>query len=303
MKCLFLYNPVSGKGKITKKLDLILRTLEKKYDVVDFYATKAAGDMTRAAREAAGKYDAIVFSGGDGSFNEVVHGVADCAVRPELGYIPSGTVNDVAHSLGIPKRIKKALKIILTGKNELLDCMKINDRYAMYIVAAGAFTSATYTTPQSKKKQVGRIAYAVEGIRKNLAFEVFGVRLSNGRERVETQSVFVTLMNGRYVAGMRLNKEGSMTDGKIEAAVIQQRKHPNLLQKARAFLALANLFLFGYKVREKLITRMEGSRFEIEADESLVWNFDGEKGISGNVVVEVLPRAINMIVPGDGKNL
>lgn len=55
---------------------------------------------------------------------------------PEVGYIPSGTVNDVAHSLGIPKNLRRALKVITGGENVLLDCMKINDRYAMYIVAA-----------------------------------------------------------------------------------------------------------------------------------------------------------------------
>lgn len=58
--------------------------------------------------------------------------------------------------------------------------MKINDRYAMYIVAAGAFTSATYSTPQKLKRQVGRIAYGVEGIRKNMNFEVFDIDIAAG---------------------------------------------------------------------------------------------------------------------------
>ena len=303
MKCLFLYNPVSGRGKITEKLDYIVHTLQKKYDYVDSYATKAPGDMARAAAEAAEKYDALVFSGGDGSFNEVVRGIAGAEDPPELGYIPCGTVNDVAHTLGIPKRIKGALKVILTGDNALLDCMKVGERYAMYIVAAGAFTSATYTTPQASKQRVGRIAYGVEGLRKNMKFDVFDVCLDNGSRRERTDCVFVALLNGRYVAGMRLNKDGSMADGKIVAAVIRQCKKPNIFQRIRAFFALANLFLFGYKVREKQIVRMEGSRFEIEADPSVCWNFDGEKGICGNIVVEVLPKRINMLVPKGSKNL
>ena len=137
MRCVFIYNPVSGRGKIVKKLSYIVSRLQEKYDTVDVYATKEKGDMERAARDAAGKYDAIIFSGGDGSFNEIVQGIGDSPVQPELGYIPSGTVNDIAHTLGIPKGVRRALKVILTGKNELLDCMKVNDRYAMYVVAAG----------------------------------------------------------------------------------------------------------------------------------------------------------------------
>ena len=297
MRCLFLYNPVSGRGKITNKLDRIVRELGRKYDVVDTYATKRPGDMARAAAEAAEKYDALIFSGGDGSFNEVVQGVAGASRAPELGYIPCGTVNDIAHSLGIPKNVGRALKVILTGDSILLDCMKVNDRYAMYIVAAGAFTSATYTAPQELKHHIGRIAYGVEGLRKNMKFDVFDIDVTAGNAHERTNCVFVALLNGRCVAGMRLNRKGSMADGKIEAAVIRQCKKPNFFQKVRAYFSLASLFLFGYGVREKNITRFEGSHFEIDAGESVVWNFDGEKGISGKVTVDVLPKKIVMLVP------
>lgn len=216
---------------------------------------------------------------------------------PEVGYIPSGTVNDVAHSLGIPRRLRRALKVITGGANAMLDCMKINDRYAMYIVAAGAFTSATYTTPQSEKQKMGRIAYGIEGIRKNLKFDVFPVRITDGERTVQSESVFVMLMNGKFVAGMPLNLRGSMADGKIEVALIRQRRDPNAVNKLRAYFALAHLFLFGYRVKERQIERLEGSHFEIETGEGVVWNFDGEKGISGKVTVDVLPGKINMLVP------
>ena len=297
MRCLFLYNPVSGRGKVAKKADMIVRALQSKYEIVDVYETKEAGDMERAAREGAESYDALVFSGGDGTFNEVVQGVMTASRMPEIGYIPGGTVNDIAHSLGIPKRIRGALKVILTGKNEMIDCMRINDRFAMYVVAAGAFTSASYTTPQSRKKQVGRLAYGIEGLRKNLNLRVFDVKVASEDTTVQADSVFVTIMNGKYVAGMKLNRGGSMQDGKLEAAVVLQKKHPNIFRKIRAFFSLAHLFLLGYKVRARLITRLEGSHFEVRTDDAVVWNFDGEKGVSGNVVIDVLPRKINMIVP------
>lgn len=184
MRCLFLYNPVSGRGKISKKLDKIVRALEKKYDEVDTYATKCRGDMMLAAANAAEKYDALIFSGGDGSFNEVVQGVAGASRVPELGYIPCGTVNDIAHSLGIPKRLSRALKVILTGDSVLLDCMKINDCYAMYIVAAGAFTSATYSAPQDLKHHIGRIAYGVEGLRKKRTEKSKPPLYANAKSRI-----------------------------------------------------------------------------------------------------------------------
>lgn len=302
MRCLFIYNPVSGRGKIAAKLDYIVRKLSEKYDTVDTHATTCAGDMTRAVRENAEKYDAIVFSGGDGSFNEAVQGLCEANAVPEFGYIPGGTVNDVAHSLGIPRSIRGALKVILTGKNVLLDCMKINDRYAMYIVAAGAFTSATYTTPQAQKKLVGRVAYGIEGLRKNLKFDVFDVKIDGDRSSAQSESVLVLFMNGRYVAGLGLNRRASMTDGKIEVAIVRQRPRPNLLHRIGAYFVLAKLFLLGYRVKERRIQKLEGSHFEVTAEEGVVWNFDGERGLSGKVVVDVLPGKVNMIVPARKKD-
>lgn len=304
MKCIFIYNPVSGKGKIAKKLDYIVNGLKEKYDEVDVYATKCAGDMSRVSREAVGVYDAIVFAGGDGSFNEVVQGIAGLDGLPELGYIPSGTVNDIAHTLKIPKNIKKALKIIKTGRNELLDCMKVNDGYAMYVVAAGAFTSATYTTPQAQKNHVGRIAYWFEGAKRNLHFQIFDVDCENGEVVEHTQSVLITVMNSRYVAGFRLNKFACLQDGKIEIAIVRQKKNPSFFQKLGALFAVAGLFLFGLKRKKgKNVVRLEGSCFDIDVGDDVIWNFDGEKGSQGKVHIEVVPKKINMIVSKNVKKL
>lgn len=303
MKCIFIYNPVSGRGTIKKNIAFIVNKLQEKFDTVDVYETCGKGDMTRAAHEAATMYDAIIFSGGDGSFNEVLQGVATAERMPVLGYIPAGTVNDIAHSLKIPKKLKKALKIIVEGRTEALDCVKINDRFAMYVVAAGAFTSATYTTPQSQKKLIGKMAYGLEGLKKNMKFDIFGIEVDDGKQVVSTESVFVLLMNGRYVAGLRINKGGSFTDGKVEVALIKQTKNPTFLKRIRAFGALARLFLFGYRFKEKQILRFEGSHFKIAADDSVIWNFDGEKGISGNVEITVLPKKINMFIPKGVKNV
>ena len=110
MNCIFIYNPVSGKGRIRKRIKYVVDKLREKYEIVDVYETRACGDMTAAAREAAKKYDAIVFSGGDGSFNEVLQGVASAEIMPELGYIPSGTVN------------------VLVAMRYLFDSFVLNDR-------------------------------------------------------------------------------------------------------------------------------------------------------------------------------
>lgn len=305
MNCIFIYNPNSGKGKIARKLPYIVKKLKKKYDQVDVYATRAKGDLTEKVKEIARQYDCIIFSGGDGTFNEVLRGIGNMEELPLLGYIPAGTANDVAHSLGIARKsTRKALNVILRGRKEMLDCMRINDSdYAMYVIAAGAFTSATYTTKQKAKRAFGLFAYGAEGIRKNLHFRVFSVKETNGEKVYESNCVLAMLMNGKCVAGLKPNGAASMQDGKVEGAIVKQEVHPNFYKKTRALFAIVRLFLFGYRFKEQNTVRFEGTHFRFEVSEDVIWNYDGEKGASGNIDVEVLPRKVPLLVPKNNKNI
>lgn len=302
MNCLFIYNPVSGKGKIAKIEGKIVQTLGRAFEQVDVYATKGPGEMTRVVAERAGGYGAIVFAGGDGTFNEVLQGVCESGADPVLGYIPGGTVNDIAHSLHIPRDPEKALSVICGGYSERFDCMRANGRYAMYVVTAGAFTSATYNAAQTQKKRFGRLAYGFEGLRKNMHFDVFPVRVQGDGQAIETHTVLILFINGQYVAGMHCNRRGNLQDGSIEVAVVRQKAHPKFFAKARALFTVARLFLFGYRHGGKNVLRTQGSHFTIETEEAVVWNFDGERGTPGKIAVDVLPAKVRMLVPEPNKS-
>lgn len=305
MKCIFIYNPNSGRGKIAKKLGYIEKRLREKYETVDIYATKAAGDLTVKVREVADQYDCIVFSGGDGTFNEVLRGIGDREKLPLLGYIPGGTANDVAHSLRIPRKsLRGALNVILNGKQALLDCMQINNEdYAIYSVSAGAFTSATYNTPQRTKRAFGIVGYGLYALKENFPFKVFPVKISDGTKEIETECIFALAMNGKCVAGLRMNPMGSMTDGLIEGAVIEQIEKPSLLHKIGAFFRLAGLFVFGYRFKPNKATRFFGETLRFEASDDVVWNYDGERGRSGSIEIKVLPKRVPLLIPKNNKNI
>ncbi|MDE6412113.1 MAG: YegS/Rv2252/BmrU family lipid kinase [Clostridia bacterium] len=300
MKCLFLYNPNSGKGKIQKKMPLIERILKTRYDEVELYATKSAEDLQRKAAEGAAECDAVVFSGGDGTFNLVLGAIGEEKI--DLGYLPSGTVNDVARSLGIPKNIKKALKVVVGGRRENLDCMRVNDTdYAMYVVAAGAFTGATYSTPQKKKRRFGRLGYVFECWKKHMKFNTFPIEVTCGESTEKTKAVLVLVMNGRSVAGLPVNKKASMQDGKMEIAVLRERGDLNFWGRARAFFGIIRLFLRGPKCESKHLLRLRGDKVSIKAEEDVVWDLDGEKGDSGNVEIQLLSKRVTMFVPKNKK--
>lgn len=300
MDCLFLYNPNSGKGKLKKEIPHIRRELEKKFGRVEIAETTSAKDMKERAREGAEQFDVILFSGGDGTFNLVLDGVGERDVR--LGYIPSGTTNDIAHSLGIPRSVKGALKVILSGHAEAVDCMRVNGtHYVMYIAAAGAFTAVTYNTPQKAKRMLGRVAYAVHGLKKNMNLDVFPVRCCCGGKEIQSDGVLVFVMNGRWVAGFGVNKESSMRDGALEVAIIKQVQRPNIFQRIGKYVSIAAIMLFGARVKKRDIEFLHGESVSIETSENVVWDFDGEEGTRGNVNIEVLRERVKVFVPKNKK--
>ncbi len=289
MKCLFLYNPQSGKGKIAKKAPMIERTLLKKYDEVETVATKSAEDLRDRVKHAACD---VVFAGGDGTF----HTVLQAAQGGRFGYLPSGTVNDVARSLGIPRDLKRALKVVLKGKPVRIDCMKTGGCYSAYVAAAGAFTQSTYETPQARKKALGPLAYALYGLRHGFPLRVFPLKIVCDGAETQTDAVLVLVLNGRSVAGFPVNKEASMRDGKLEVAVIKQAKKPAFLRRAAAVFSLGAVFLCGVRVKRKDVLFLQGSKIKIETEEDLVWDLDGEKGPLGNIGIELVKNHMKIFI-------
>ena len=168
---------------------------------------------------------------------------------------------------------------------------------SMYIVAAGAFTSATYNTPQPLKRVMGAAAYAVEAILHNLDFQVFPLKIDCDGKTFESSAVLVFVLNGRSVAGWPINRSASMKDGKLEVVVIRQASRPNLFQKLTKYFSLATLFLFGCRVKKKDIVTLSGKHIKIETANDVVWDFDGEEGVKGSIEVTAERGDVRLFVP------
>lgn len=292
MNCIFIYNPKSGKGKIKKWLGYIKETLESKYGQVVLYNTKSQEDTIRAAREACGKYDALIFSGGDGTFNDIACGVASEPVRPILGYIPSGTVNDIAKNLRIPRNVKKALKIIIAGNTIYHDVGKVNDMYFMYVVATGTFTGSSYRTKHDLKKVFGKLAYVFDGIKDFLNPTLAKIRLRIGDQVIETETPLILVLNSISVAGIPFHKNGHLNDGNFDIVIVKKGFR-------RGILNVIRLFLYGliHLRRRRRLDFYRGNSFVIETEGNPCWTVDGEEGPKGTVRIENLHNHLQIFVP------
>lgn len=281
-------------GKAKKQNDKIVFRLKEQYDVVDFVETQYKNHLTEIVNEKYNEYDTIVVTGGDGTLNEAVNALAEKDNAPKLGYIPSGTCNDVARTLKIPKNVDKALDKILQGDTFEYDLMKINNKYCIYICGIGIFTSTSYDTKQKYKRKIGRIAYFFGGLSDALVGKTFNLKLECEDLNFEGTGALLLFINSKSVGGFSMNKDAELNDGKVDVCLIHEskaRKHVSLMNKIR----IAKLFLFGYK-RMKNNSHIKVFSVSNASVRSCCYvNQDGECGDCSDFVLKVIPKGVKII--------
>ncbi len=292
-KMLFVYNQHSGKAQIKNYLcDIIDIFTKGGYDVTA-HPTQARSDAYEVIKSIGGEYDFITVSGGDGTLNEAVRGIMsfDESERKPLGYIPSGTVNDFASNLGIPKNMTEAARLITEGREVKCDIGSFNGRTFNYVAAFGAFTDVPYETPQGVKNIFGHTAYVMEGMKKLTDISATHVRLTHDGEVTEGDYLLGLVLNSTHVAGMQLTDsyDVSLCDGLFEIALIDQPEHFGQIGATLTAVMRGETEGRGFRV-------IRAAKMRFEMDEEVKWTLDGEYGGSVKTAeIEVCPGAMTFI--------
>lgn len=295
-KMLIIMNPYSGTRQANRYLAGIIDVFcGAGYDV-NIAMTQRAGDGENFARERAGGNDIIVAIGGDGTFNEVVAGVLESGQDVAIGYIPGGTTNDFASSVGLDKTILDAAESIVAGKEVHIDIGKFNGRYFSYVASFGAFTSTAYDVPQSLKNAIGHAAYILSGIADVVNIKPLHLRVETDKETYEDDYVFGAICNSTSMGGIINLKEDDvdMNDGLFEVMLIKSPQ--NILDLNSIIFALTTQ---SYSDCDQ-ITFFSSDKVKIQAPPDMPWTLDGEYQEGSEMIcVENVYDAIRMMVPKD----
>lgn len=102
-RMMLIINPMAGRSGYKNGFGEVMNILDSGGYLTTVYFTQGRGDATLMAAQHAAEYDTVACIGGDGTLSEVVSGLMQVPNPPPLGYIPMGTTNDVASTLGLPK--------------------------------------------------------------------------------------------------------------------------------------------------------------------------------------------------------
>ena len=273
---LFLYSSLTGNGVLFSRLPRIKEELGTIFDHLEAKDCESEQDIDEAVKDAVGKFDSLIFAGGDGTFNRVASCLAEVDNPPTLGYINAGTLGDVGRNFGIGRNYKKALKIIEDGYSMAFDLGKINDAYFVYMAAAGAYSDIAYSAKRKNKKKHGRFAYYRLAIKEAFQKTRFEYRVN---ENPAKTTPFLMFLNGKKVGGFSVNPKSKINDGQIEF----------YQTKCGAFNGLLHYFFHSKGMKTTI-----ADPIRIECPPSTQWCIDGEKGPMGSVMVSVLPSRLRI---------
>lgn len=293
---LLIINPVSGKRMVLRNVAQIIRVLMDAGYKVTTMITGKKGDGTAFAASFGRDYQLVCCTGGDGTLNEAVSGLMALPYekRPKLGYIPGGTVNDVASTLGLSKDTVRAAQEIMDGHPFPLDIGSFGpDRFFTYVAAFGIFTDVPYETPQEDKRIWGRLAYIMNGAGALGRLKPTHVRVYYDDHQEEADVLVGLVTSTTSVGGFKTTRDLgiSLNDGLYEMILVRATK--NL---AEFNLAATRALRLDFD-NDSFISAQTGAlRFEF--DEPVAWTVDGEFGGSvTEVEIHNERRAIDIIVP------
>ena len=289
-KLLFLVNPNAGHRRVNKSMVEIIGIFNEAGYEVTVFLTTGPGSGARIVEKRAADYDLIVCAGGDGTLNETITGLLQSGVDRPIGYIPCGSTNDLAATLGIVGTPSRICDDILAGSDVHIDAGCFNDRYFSYAASFGAFTAISYETPQGLKNALGHFAYLLNGAKELINMPRVKLRVSTADYEEEGTFFYGGVTNTTSIGGLYTLPEDEifLDDGQFELLMIREAKHPQEYSETLLNLAVRNF-------DDPNILYLHGSEFVFESEEPVSFTLDGEFGGSGRKnVIKVLKKAITV---------
>lgn len=296
MKHLFVVNPVAGGSDRSAEIyESAKKAFENREDTFEMYITNAPLDAMHVVRKygETGEELRVYACGGDGTFNECCGGAAhlkNVAVAP----FATGTGNDFIKTFGDDRKYFFQLENLLNGTVQPIDLIDVNGRICVDIASVGI--DARIGTDVHKYSKIpliggatGYITSLVVNVIKGLGQQM---KIEAGDVKAEGKYAMVTCCNGNfYGGGFNPIKDANPADGQMNVLLT---KNISRLQAA----GLIGKYGDGkyYEVPET-ITRVDVNKVHIKLDRESVINIDGEAIYADDVTMELIPGALQFIVP------
>lgn len=289
-------NPSSGRQIMQRRVDTLCNLLINNGYVVGKFNTEAKDDaMYETIKTVSEGWDAIVVCGGDGTVNEVAKGIAQSRKKIPVGILSSGTVNDFANYMQLPKDIESFFTMIQNGKTMDVDLGRVNDEYFVNVAASGLLTDIGYKVSPEIKAVFGKMAYYIEGLREipKSGFRPIRVRFESDEFTGEEDILLYLISNTSSIGGFRkIAPSADVKDGYLDVVIIKKSEVQDLAQ------IFINIFS-GEHINHPNVIYFKSRKVKVYPvdEEDITIDIDGEYGGLLPATYEVLPSSFQIFVP------
>ena len=237
--------------------------------------------------------DRLLVWGGDGTVRRCIDTiVAADADGVELGIVPAGTANLLAHALGIPIDLRRAVDVALHGLPRAIDVGLVNGK-AFAVMAGTGFDALMIRDAEDEMKhRLGRLSYLRTGAR-NLDIAGAEVKIDvDGEPWFQGRAACVLVGNtGRILGGVQAFPDARCDDGLLDVGVLTAESRAD-------WLRVGVRAVTGRIESSPMVDITQGRRATVHLDRSMPWELDGgDRPRAKELQVSVLPGRLPICVP------
>jgi YegS/Rv2252/BmrU family lipid kinase len=296
-KFIYFINPISGTGNKGLLLDIIKNKTAEKNIPFEILHTDADGDYTWLKEKiAAENITDVIVCGGDGTVNQVAHGLLGVPVN--IGIIPMGSGNGLAFAAKIPKRIHKALECVFAGNAVYIDSFYINNKFSCMLCGLGFDAEVAHDFAKQQKRG---LATYIKLILKNF----FGARhydfeiISEGK-CINSKAFFISIANSnQFGNNFTIAPQASLQDGLLDIVVVNKMSKLRLIWTILKQIRNGQVRLYEDKKYHKNdIHYFQTKKITIKNPGLAPLHIDGDPAETSNVFeIEIFENAFKLLMP------
>jgi YegS/Rv2252/BmrU family lipid kinase len=291
-KILVIVNPSSGVAAKDITTSVIFSTLRKYFDTVSIINSNSPEHGMQIAKDNLKAFDIITAFGGDGTINSIAKSLV--GTDTVLGILPGGSGNGMVRNLHIPLSWRKALDVLINGKDVKIDVGKINDDYFFNVAGIGLDGEISKRYSLDPKSR-GIFPYIYHAFKGYFEMPTFRVNIDLGDFQFQDEIMLIAFANFKQYGGKAVIAPfASPYDKELDLCILNKFKLLKVSVNIQK-LFTGNIhklpFYKSYKFKKVTISSLDGN--------PIPSTIDGEYGGKDltEYKIEVIPEFLNLRVP------
>ena len=276
MKYIFIINAIAGRGRYKKILPNIERICKERDIEYEIRYISEEKDGSQIALEYKDEENVIYVVGGDGTITRTLAGIV--GTKNKFGVIPSGSGNDTY----------RTIKMLPKGETKI-DLAKINDTYFINVACTGVDAEVANNLDKLKETKIPTSQlYNASIVYTFVKFKHKRMKLHTSIKDIDSKYTILSICNGAYYGGgFNIAPKAELTDGLLDIYYGEK------MSKIKMIPLLLKMKKGKHEGKRK-IHKFRTDHVEINFEEEITFNVDGEKVTNNHFTIDILPKIITV---------